>query len=318
MPPRRGHLFWGITFLLLGGVPLVVRAGLVPAESLSEAWRLWPVALIAAGVALILVRRGGATLAVTGAAVAVGLIGGTALAGGSGAFGFLDCGGAGGASPTSTVSESGTFDERASVELHLNCGRLELTTAEGGGWSVDASYDGRAPRIDAAGDSLDMATEGGPFNRRQAWDVALPADGVQELTIETNAGSTDIDLGSATLGTLEVDANAGEIVLRAGSAEVGGISAEVNAGRIRLTVGETAMTGDLSANAGSMQLCVPEDVNLRLVLETDNVTFSHNLDERGLTRNGDTWTRAGSGETVTFRVDGNAASFELDPEEGCG
>lgn len=318
MKPRRDHLFWGITLLLLGGVPLIVRAGIIPAESLSEAWRLWPVALIAAGVALILFRRADATVAIAVAALAVGLIGGTALAGGSNVFNFFDCGSEDATAAESSVSESGTFDGPATVDLQLNCGRLELTTADGSGWSFDAGFDGEAPRIDADGESLAVEARGGPFNRRQTWVVALPAEGVDELHIDTNAGSSVVDLGSAALGIIDVEANAGSVIVRAGEADLAGFSASVNAGSIQVTVGDAAMTGELSSNAGSIDLCVPDDVNLRLVLEDNNITFSHNLDDRGLTRSGDVWTRAGSGETITFQVEGNASSFDLNPEEGCG
>ncbi len=317
MRPRRGHLFWGITLVLLGGVPLVVRAGLIPAESLSEAWRLWPVALIAAGVVLILFRRADATLAVVVGALAIGLIGGTALAGGSTIFNFFDCGNENGPAAARTLNEEGTFNAPARVDLDLNCGRLALTTADGDGWSLDAAFDGQEPRVDASGDSLEVEARGGPLNRRQTWNVALPADGVAELNIDTNAGASVIDLGSGAMGTLDVEANAGSIVVRAAEADLGGLSASVNAGSISVTLGSQALTGDLSANAGSVELCVPDEVNLRIVMQDNNITFSHNLDDRGLSRDGDVWTRAGSGETVTLQVEGNASSFDLDPEEGC-
>jgi hypothetical protein len=39
---RPGLLFWGIFFLLLGGIPLLVRAGVLDANVLADAWRLWP------------------------------------------------------------------------------------------------------------------------------------------------------------------------------------------------------------------------------------------------------------------------------------
>ena len=67
MRPRRGHLFWGITLLLLGAIPLAARAGLVPTDALADAWRLWPVAIIAAGLALILFRRASGTAGVAAA-----------------------------------------------------------------------------------------------------------------------------------------------------------------------------------------------------------------------------------------------------------
>lgn len=316
MRPRRDHLFWGITLLLLGGVPLIVRAGLISAESVSDAWRLWPVALIVLGVALIAFRRADATLAVVIGALAVGLVGGSALASGSW-FGALDCGSEAAAADARTTSESGTFNAPATVRLELNCGHLTLGTGDGGEWSVDAVGEGEPPRIEAGRDELEVTSRGGPFNRRQEWDVALPVDGVAELAVDTNAGSSVIDLGAAAMGTVDVEVNAGSLVVRAADADLGGLSASVNAGSISVTLGSTALVGDLSANAGSLELCVPQDVHLRIVMEDGNITFSHNLDDRGLTREGDVWTRAGSGDTVTLQVEGNAASFTLDPEDGC-
>ena len=319
MRPRRGHLFWGITLLLLGAVPLAVRAGLVPAEALSDAWRLWPVALIAVGVALILFRRASGTAGIAAAAVAVGLIGGTALAGGGSAFSFVDCGRADAtASSRSTLTESGSLTNGARVSLELNCGELELGTAEGDGWTFQADYTASAPEIEATSDSLEIRSGGGPFNRRQGWQIELPASRVvDELEIDTNAGTTTLDLGDAQLGVIDVETNAGEVIVRAGDAEVGGLSVSANAGTLRVTLGSVALTGDLSANAGSMELCVPDEVDLRLVL-TENITFSHNLDDLGLSQSGTTWSRPGDGDRITLEVEGNAASFELNPDGGCG
>ena len=91
----------------------------------------------------------------------------------------------------------------------------------------------------------------------------------------------------------------------------------MNAGRARVTLGSGSTTGSLSANAGAMDLCVPASANLVLRV-TDQLTFAHNLDDRGLTRDGDTWTRPGAvDQTIDLRVDGNATSFTLDPDGGC-
>jgi len=49
----------------------------------------------------------------------------------------------------------------------------------------------------------------------------------------------------------------------------------------------------------------------------DQLTFATNLDSRGLTESGDTWTRAGTGALIDLSIEGNAASFTLDPEGGC-
>jgi hypothetical protein len=52
-----------------------------------------------------------------------------------------------------------------------------------------------------------------------------------------------------------------------------------------------------------------------------NVTYAHNLDESGLQQSGeDTFTSTNfesAARTIDLEVQGNAASFTLNPEEGC-
>jgi hypothetical protein len=95
---------------------------------------------------------------------------------------------------------------------------------------------------------------------------------------------------------------------------------EANAGSVTLTAdGDSALDGSIDMNAGSLEICLAEDAVADIVLETDNVTFSHNLDDLGLSRTGETW-RAGDEEgdaAVTLEIDGNAASFTLNPDGGC-
>ena len=52
---------------------------------------------------------------------------------------------------------------------------------------------------------------------------------------------------------------------------------------------------------------------------TDQLTFATNLSARGLTRTGTSWTRAGANAAnpIKLSIDGNAASFTLDPNGGC-
>jgi hypothetical protein len=99
---------------------------------------------------------------------------------------------------------------------------------------------------------------------------------------------------------------------------VGQLSATVNAGTLTVVLGAREMSGELSSNAGQVNLCVPAGVGLDLTV-SDNITFNQNLDERGLAQNGSTWTRGATGgaATIHLEVSGNASSFELDPSEGC-
>jgi hypothetical protein len=78
------------------------------------------------------------------------------------------------------------------------------------------------------------------------------------------------------------------------------------------------VNGHLKVNAGAIDLCVPSGSGLRIQL-TDQLTFAHNLDHRGLVQSGGTWTRPGTNvdSMIDLTVDGAAASFTLDPQGGC-
>jgi hypothetical protein len=111
--------------------------------------------------------------------------------------------------------------------------------------------------------------------------------------------------------------NAGDLRVDAGMATIDRVHVTMNAGRVRLTLGSTAVTGDLSVNAGAIDVCVPDGVALRFRL-TDQLTFVTNLSPRGLVRSGSTWSRDAAGSPVVdLTVYGNAASFTLNPDGGC-
>jgi hypothetical protein len=80
---------------------------------------------------------------------------------------------------------------------------------------------------------------------------------------------------------------------------------------------EGPTTGTLSVNAGIIELCVAPDADLRFVVH-EQLTFGTNLGNRGLTQIDEAWTRRGSGPQIDLTVEGNAATFTLDPEGGCG
>src|SRR4051794_28247992 len=56
MRVNRGLLGWGVFFLVLGAVPLVVAYGGVAASTFDRAWQLWPLLLIGAGLGLVFAR----------------------------------------------------------------------------------------------------------------------------------------------------------------------------------------------------------------------------------------------------------------------
>ncbi len=151
----RQHVL-GVVLVLAGGVPLAVRAGMLDASVVSGAWRLWPLALIVAGLGLIVLRRLDRTPIVALAAVVIGLfVGGVLAGGGINGIGCAD------ARVTDTqLSRAGTFSGPAAVRLELNCGSLTVGTAGDGRRSPRA-----APSCASNRGTADRSTTA----RRGAW-----------------------------------------------------------------------------------------------------------------------------------------------------
>jgi hypothetical protein len=316
---NRGLVFWGVALITAGVVALAVQAGAIAVEDARQLWRVWPVALIVIGLAVIAARTPFALVATIVAALLVGGLGGT-LVGGLPEGLDIGCGG----EPDEVVSEDGSFGSDATVELDFNCGDLAVSTGPGSDWSVDARHAGDAvPEITSDEGSLRVVAEGGGIfgltDARQAWDVTLPVAVLLDLSVDANAASSTLDLDSAMLSRLSVDANAGDVTIRLPGVEVNELSIDANAGSISIdTDVSTRFDGTVEMNAGSLELCVPDGVVFAITLEDANVTFSHNLDESGLTRQGDTWVTGDDAvPSFTLSVDGNAASFTLNPENGC-
>jgi len=314
---RRGLLFWGLFFIPLGGVPLLVRAGLIDANVVADAWRLWPLLLVALGLTLILGRGRAGALGTVVAALALGIVAGGALAASTPFIGNVGGCGATASTADRHTERSGTFAGPAAVTLDMDCGTLDVSMTPGSDWHVLADHRGDPPRIESTVDTLDVHSPDVFGIRRQAWQIELPSDQTQTIGITANASSGTVKLAGATLDTLKADLNAVDLRLDATESRISQADISVNAGRVRIRTG-TDFHGSLTANAGQIELCAPPDVALRIRVQ-EQLTFAHNLDERGLTRSNDVWTRSGTstGGLVDIEVQGNAANLTLDPDGGC-
>jgi len=317
MQINRGLVFWGVGLITAGAVALAIQSGAIDGDSARQLWRYWPVVLIVIGLAVIAARTPLALVATLVAGLVVGGLAGTLASGWPDGLGL----GCGGETPDSVTAEGG-FESRGEVTLDLNCGDLAVSTGDGAAWSVAARYADSEPEITSDAGSLHVRSRGGGFpgfgDSRQSWEVVLPTDIELDLSVDASAASSDLDLAGARLTSLQIDANAGEVTINLLGAAVEDLSVDANAGSISIEAdGSTAVAGSVEMNAGSLEVCVPVSVVVAITIEDDNVTFSHNLDESGLTREGDTW-RSGPGmAAVTLDVDGNAASFSLNPDGGC-
>lgn len=312
---RRGPLFWGLFLIPLGAIPLLVQGGVIEGDWLAQAWRLWPLIIIGLGIGLLLGRSQAGLLGTSLVALVLGIAAGGALASGTPWLGtFTSCGPEGTADQR--LDETGSFDAPGQLILDFDCGTLQVSTVPNGPWTVAAAYSEAAPVVDSNTARLEVRAPQGDAGR-QEWTIGIPADQLREVELTANAGSGTIDLAGATVPRLRADINATDLLIDASSATVDRLHVGLNAGRARIGLGASALVGDLSMNAGAVDLCVPPGVDLQIRVN-DQLTFAHNLDDRGLSQNGDTWTRTGTGgPVIDLSVEGNAASFTLDPQGGC-
>ena len=313
---HRGYLFWGVFFVLLGALPLAEREGWIDGQRLGDVGRLWPLIIVAMGIAVMFSHTRLSALGTVVVAVVLGLMAGGVLAFGTAWVpGLGDCA-AGSDASLQRTTQSGTFSSGASVALTLSCGTLSVSTGDGSSWTLDAAHRGEAPSVGATGSSLSVRAARDGI-QRQEWSLVLPGAQLSALDVTANAAQSTLSLAAATLTTLHLQSNAADVLLDATATTISDLQVGLNAGRARLTLGG-ATTGAIQVNAGEVRLCVPPEATLAITVH-DQFALDTNLEQRGLTQAGDTWKRTGStgAPLIQLEVQGNAASFTLDPTGGC-
>ena len=317
---------WGVFFVVAGGVALAVQLGLIPSTVLDRWWSFWPLLLVGIGLGLMLTRT---SLEMLGGLIVSGTLGLMAagiLTSGFGGIGDLPsgvCGSGGGGTPFEP--RSGRFDGDASVRIELDCGTVQVDTTGDDTWTVDGVDDaGSGPQVEADAQSLQVAPPDRDFGtfvgERDRWVVRLPTANRLDLQLRVNAGSAVANLGGARLGVADVELNAGQatVDLR-DSSSVDEPKIGLNAGTLGLYLPRVSTTGSIEANAGSVRMCAAEGVALRLRTD-DSVLSAYDFGSAGLVQNGDTWETPGYDTAVTrieLRIQANAGSIRLDPQEGC-
>jgi hypothetical protein len=187
-----------------------------------------------------------------------------------------------------------------------------------------SSSDGRLPEIEASdsGLSIESSVRGFPFGRgRETWTVQLPSEPTIDLGITLNAGSGNVVLEGASLADVRSTVNAGSFRLDLrGVIAIESIGGTVNAGSSVTWLPELPLEGSLTVNAGSLVLCAPDDLGLRLNTG-DNPISSNDFDRAGLVEVDGGWETPGY-DTADVRtelsVNANAGSISLDPTQPCG
>jgi hypothetical protein len=315
---NRTALFVG-AFVATAGIVMLVGTGNATVEGLAtDALRLWPFAIIALGVGLLLRRTRFALVGTLVAAIVPGLLLGGVVVAAPDMAAFCD-------DPASSpvVIHDGTFSGSASVDLDLACGDLNVTTVPGSAW--------RASTIDLGDDIAlvvaetdRLAVSAFPDDRTvrwgrdaDAWDVALPTGVPLAIRAEANAGRADLDLAGARVTDLDVEVNAGATRVDLTSATVDRLDVAVHAGGASIHLPASGVTsGDLEVAAGSLELCRPESTGLRINGDVvlGSATFNGLVRVDGAWQTPDYPTAAAR---VDLAVSASAGSVTVDPQGGC-
>ncbi len=323
MTIRRGTLYLGVFLLAAGAVTLGAATGALDRTAIaSTLGALWPIAVIAIGVGLVLRRSRAALVAGILAAAVPGLALGASVA----AVPELSAPCMDGPAPTAQTAQAetreGTFGSTAAVDLSLSCGELTVTAQPGSAWRIDAR-DGVNRRTDVTADETRLSATTDSSSDRWSlragsadWDVVLPTGTTLDLTTALNAGRGRMDLAWTRLGIVDLEVNAGELRMDLAGATLDRLAVEVNAGSVAIGLPADSFTGDLQTNAGSLALCAPDQLALRV----RSTAALGSIDVDGLVKRGSAWETPGY-DAAPFKADlaiaASVGSVTINPEGGC-
>ena len=321
MNVRRGFLYTGVFLVSAGGVILLAQTGAVDTEAVTDTLSLWPLAVIAIGLGLILRRTRAGVPGGMIAAAMPGLLFGTMVV----AVPDLPdlaavCGDL---SKDAPATRQGTFGAAATVDIALACGELAVTTGPGSTWQFSAA-EGRGDG-EVVSDASDRLAIRSPDRRRSFnsldwgddWQLRLPTGTALDLSARVSAGKATFNLAGARLTGLRLEVSAAEAIVDLGGATVPRLAVGVNAASTALQLPATGdVTADLEVNAGSLLVCAPADLGLRVHGETALGAVTYN----GLVRAGDAWESRDYSSTLfhaDVTISANVGSVVINPEGGC-
>lgn len=314
---NRRFLYLGVFLVTTGSVVLAAQSGLITGTGVADALRLWPVAVIAIGAAVLLRRTRFGLAGGLLAAILPGLLLGGMVAAAPNVRFNCDVG-----EPSSYATRSGSFTTPSGVSIDLSCGDVEVDVTPGSTWQIQTGNTGApAPRIEASGDQLSLRSghRPGPFDLSgDVWRVSLPDAQPLDLATTVNGGTGRLILAGAQLNDVEVRVNAGEARTDLTGATARSVAVTVNAGSATLLLPDADdLSVDARANAGKVTVCVPNDLGVRLARSTA-VLGSTSI--TGLTETGDVWhspTNPSPIHHANVTLTANVGSVEIKPEGGC-
>ena len=317
---NRTFLYAGVFLIVIGGVWLAADWAIVDTPALTGLLRLWPLVFVAIGAGLVL-RRTQWGLAAGLAAVAVpALFIGSALAAAPRLS--SNCGAAIVPDAGLVETRTGSFDGPANVAIRAGCGNLNLTTAPGSAWQLQASNGaGQVTAVESTAQSLsvgDLDEHGWQFfdAGRDSWSLSLPTSQITELSIRAVANASHISLAGAQVGRLALEADLSEMRVDASQASIGQLSADVDLGSLSIQLPAASLSGELKAGGGELQVCSPPGVGLHISTRgsAEEITIA------GLRQTGSEWQSADyltASQRIDLSIRANLSSVEINPIGGC-
>ncbi len=318
MRVNRRFLYWGIFLVAIGGVLVAADLRAVDTATLTDALRLWPLAVVAIGLSIVLRRTRLSLPGLLFAAAVPGLVVGGALAVAPRFVG--DCGARG--EPARSATMQGAFDGPATVSVRSGCGSLSVKTAPGDGWQLDSgNTSGRTPKVNSSARSLSIdATIDDDWSvldaGRDTWDLTLPTSDLDGLSLVVFAGHDRIDLPGSRIQHLALTVNAAEMVVDASAAAIADVSAVVNVGSLSIRLPASDLVGSLLVRAGELRICAPPGLGLRFTLSGTG----EQVRVDGLQQHGSEWQSpdyATATHRADLRVSATFGAVEIDPIGGC-
>jgi len=319
MRVNRRFLYTGVFLTGVGGILVAADLGIIDTATLTDALRLWPLAIVAIGLSLVARRTRFSLPGGVLAAAVPGVVLGGALAVAPRFVG--DCGARG--EPPAAVTQQGTFDGPATVTIEGGCGSINVRTTPGNAWQLSSVNTARrVPSIHSSAQSLSIDTIGEDGLNllsagRGTLDVTLPDGDIAGLSLTVTASHTRVDLAGARVADLDLTANASEVVVDASAGSITSLSGDVNVGMlsIHLPAGSD-LTGRLSVGGGDLQICTPPGIALSVTTRSGpkEVTVD------GLRQTESRWQSpdyASAAHHADLTISAEFGAIEINPIGGC-
>ncbi|HZK24431.1 MAG TPA: DUF5668 domain-containing protein [Oscillospiraceae bacterium] len=234
---KADRIVLGLAIVLIGLMWLLVNLGVVPAVTVRQLWRYWPLLLILWGVLLLL---GKDNSGVTGFLVVLLVL---ALVGG-GFFTHFTFSGPNNAETFETTISNSDNVQAVKMQLIQHAGELNLASHQGDELAELKLQASAQPSVshkqaeEIAEIIIEDQSNNLNFDKKVSrWELSLAEKLPLQLSLQTGATKANLDFSHLLLKKLEIEAGAGDIDLKLGQSDCE-ITIESGASNITIRIPE--------------------------------------------------------------------------------